>query len=407
MLIALGFLGASLLSLLVMPYVWRNAVKATAKRLQFAAPDSVMEVQADRDQLRAEHALAARKLELEVRDLKEKLSQNAVEQTRANASVEQLRTEIMEKDTAIAEANGQNDELRASMSPMETELASRTGTVQQLRDQIRTLEDRVREQDFVIRQASEAAGLKEADIELLRATMREEDAKGPPLPMEIADAHEDLSQRLEAFRDAARTREDHRRKLVRRRQSILKLKEKLASSNTISAREAKTYQARIGELDAEQTRLADELRDTRKAAAGLRKEVNQLDAMWQDKLNPYHELREKIDAAVSLIDQSATDLENEGDLRSMLAAIPGGKADGETNIYTFDTDEPLEDDGRLEPVLAPRLDDEEAIEKAAAEEAEAAEPVAATAAAGTQQAARAARVMSLAERIRALQDEIK
>lgn len=389
MLIALGFLAASLLSLLIMPYIWRHAVKATARRLQFASPDSVVEVRADRDQLRAEHALSMRKLELRIKELKERLSADAVDQTRSSALIDQLRTELMERDTALAERQNEITELRASMSPMETELATRTGTVQQLRDTIRQLEERVREQSSLFEQVIETAGLAEADIEALRAAIPERERKGPPLPMELAEVHAALVQRLGAFAADAPALEDQRKKLERRRQTLLKLKDKLANSRTISAREAKDYQTRIVELDEERTRLAAAFETARKAAAALHRDVGSLDTTWQLKLNPYHEMREKIDAAADMIDQSAAALRNQADVRSMLAAIPGGRIEGHDNVYAFDNG------GEVFGVA-----DEPEPPAATDEDAGAGAPPA------DKKKARAARVLSLAERIRALQSDI-
>ena len=55
----LGFLAATLLALVILPMVHARAVRLTMRRLEAATPLSMAEIQADKDQLRAEFAMAA------------------------------------------------------------------------------------------------------------------------------------------------------------------------------------------------------------------------------------------------------------------------------------------------------------------------------------------------------------
>ena len=54
---ALGLLVAGLLALIVMPAVWKRAVRLTKRRIEAATPITLSEFRADKDQLRAEFAL--------------------------------------------------------------------------------------------------------------------------------------------------------------------------------------------------------------------------------------------------------------------------------------------------------------------------------------------------------------
>ena len=51
---ALGFLAASLIALVLLSAVWHRAVRLTTRRIEGAIPVSMAEIQADKDQLRAE-----------------------------------------------------------------------------------------------------------------------------------------------------------------------------------------------------------------------------------------------------------------------------------------------------------------------------------------------------------------
>ena len=60
---ALGFLTAALLSLAALPPVWRRALRLTEERLARLVPLSAEEIAAERDHLRAGHAVALRRVE--------------------------------------------------------------------------------------------------------------------------------------------------------------------------------------------------------------------------------------------------------------------------------------------------------------------------------------------------------
>jgi len=53
----IGFLCASLLGLVIVPLVHNRAARLTMRRLEAATPVSMAELQADKDQLRAEFAI--------------------------------------------------------------------------------------------------------------------------------------------------------------------------------------------------------------------------------------------------------------------------------------------------------------------------------------------------------------
>ena len=68
----IGFLMAGLLGLVLIPLVHNRAVRLTMRRLEAATPISLAEIQADKDQLRAEFAMSTRRLELSVEQMKAK-----------------------------------------------------------------------------------------------------------------------------------------------------------------------------------------------------------------------------------------------------------------------------------------------------------------------------------------------
>src|SRR5947207_13672216 len=84
MFFALGFLAASLVALILLSAVWHRAVRLTTKRIEGAIPVSMAEIQADKDQLRAEFAMSTRRMETSVEQLKLKTTEQFAEIGRKN-----------------------------------------------------------------------------------------------------------------------------------------------------------------------------------------------------------------------------------------------------------------------------------------------------------------------------------
>src|SRR6266516_2792607 len=77
MYLAIGFLVSTLLGLAIVPLVHSRAVRLTTRRLEAATPLSMAEIQADKDQLRAEFSVktqALREAETKLSDKQNELA---------------------------------------------------------------------------------------------------------------------------------------------------------------------------------------------------------------------------------------------------------------------------------------------------------------------------------------------
>ena len=101
MFFGIGFLVASLIGLVIIPLVHTRAVRLTARRLQTGTPVSMAEIQADKDQLRAEFAMSTRRLEMSVEQLKGKTTSQLAELGKKSDAINRLKIELGEKSTAI------------------------------------------------------------------------------------------------------------------------------------------------------------------------------------------------------------------------------------------------------------------------------------------------------------------
>jgi hypothetical protein len=95
MLVALGFLIASLLALLLASAFWSRAVRLTTKRLKESLPVSEAEIRADLDRLRATYAIKVHKLETQLDQAKHARARHLIEINRRDASVSALETDVV------------------------------------------------------------------------------------------------------------------------------------------------------------------------------------------------------------------------------------------------------------------------------------------------------------------------
>src|SRR3989337_2331265 len=91
---ALGFLLACLLALMLAAPLWNRAVKLTTRKLEATMPMSLNDIQADKDQLRAEFAIELRKVEVALDKAREKAARELIEANKRRAEITTLNTDL-------------------------------------------------------------------------------------------------------------------------------------------------------------------------------------------------------------------------------------------------------------------------------------------------------------------------
>ena len=86
---------------MLIPLVHGRAVRLTMRRLEAATPLSMAEIQADKDQLRAEFAMSTRRLEMSVEQMKTKTTSQLAELGKKNDAINRLKVELGEKTATI------------------------------------------------------------------------------------------------------------------------------------------------------------------------------------------------------------------------------------------------------------------------------------------------------------------
>jgi chromosome segregation ATPase len=115
-----------LFGLMIVPLVHNRAVRLTTKRLEAATPLSMAEIQADKDQLRAEFAMSARRLEMSVEQLKNKTSSQLAELGKKSDAINRLKIELGEKNATIFALEAREKALKNEQRATEEEFSSKT-----------------------------------------------------------------------------------------------------------------------------------------------------------------------------------------------------------------------------------------------------------------------------------------
>ncbi|HEY6026659.1 MAG TPA: hypothetical protein VIV09_07165, partial [Pseudolabrys sp.] len=192
----IGFLVAALIWLVVVPLVHNRAVRLTMRRLEAATPLSMAEIQADKDQLRAEFAMSTRRLEMSVEQLKMKSTGQLAELGKKSDAINRLKIELGEKTATIFALEARDKALRDQLRATEEEFAVKTNTMLEAQ---RALTEKEAELARFMGQYDEKSSLADSQRVEIVALKEQVDA----LKTRLTDAGNDLR--------AVEDRRDHER----------------------------------------------------------------------------------------------------------------------------------------------------------------------------------------------------
>lgn len=288
MYLAIGFLVAMLLALMLAPLVHNRAVRLTTKRLEAATPLSMAEIQADKDQLRAEFAMSARRLEMSVDQLKNKTTSQFAEIGKKTDAINRLKLELAEKNAAIETLEAREKALQEQLQTTEQNFAAKT---EELRSAEAALAENLAELARInaeLNERSTLADTRQVELVALHARIEELQARVGEAEKEFAATR----SRLEAQRgeSASTTRELDE---ARGRVEALSLRVgELDRQLLLQVKEAELLGGRVHELE---ERLAAQS----KLLAEREFENNQLRAANEAALRTVGELRNELDATSS------------------------------------------------------------------------------------------------------------
>ena len=110
----IGFLFAAVIGLVVIPLIHARAVRLTIRHLEDSIPQSMAEIQADKDLLRAEFAVSTRRLEMSTEQLKNKTASQLAELGKKGDVINLLK---VERDAQQVEINALKNRIKALLAP--------------------------------------------------------------------------------------------------------------------------------------------------------------------------------------------------------------------------------------------------------------------------------------------------
>jgi len=226
----LGFLTAGFVVLLIAPSVWRRAVSVTRQRVEAKLPMTLDEIRADKDSLRAEHAMALRKVEVQLKSAQEKLLTQAVELSRSREAQKAHATDHAHKDRTVSE-------LEATRGSLSEEIAKRD-------EQIKAL----------------AAQLVEAE------SMLEKRAQ-------------EIEEIGRLYDEASLSSSNHKIELVSRESQIGKLSDDMSTLRN----QHKSSDLRLAELEADNKAVREALKAETKRAGELDRKLQQMVSSLSDR----------------------------------------------------------------------------------------------------------------------------
>jgi DNA repair exonuclease SbcCD ATPase subunit len=126
MFVGIGFIAAALLVLGIIPLVHGRAVRLTMRRLEALTPLSMAEIQADKDQLRAEFAMSTRRLEMSVEQMKAKTTSQLAEIGKKSEAIGRLKLELGEKTAALFALEAKEKQLADELGSARNELSGKS-----------------------------------------------------------------------------------------------------------------------------------------------------------------------------------------------------------------------------------------------------------------------------------------
>ena len=164
---ALGFLIASAIALTLAAPLWRRAASVTEKRLRASSPVSLDDFNADKDRMRAEFAMSARKLEMSVENLRKKAETRLAELDRRERQVAALKEEIEEKSGSETRQSEEIAVIRQRLADAESGLKRRDEELAELRARLGEAQNVLARQAVAIREANSLVEGHRSDIDVL------------------------------------------------------------------------------------------------------------------------------------------------------------------------------------------------------------------------------------------------
>jgi chromosome segregation ATPase len=245
MYLAIGFLVSMLFGLMIVPLVHNRAVRLTTRRLEAATPLSMAEIQADKDQLRAEFAMSARRLEMSVDQLKNKTTSQLAELGKKSDAINRMKIELGEKNATIFSLEAREKAVKEQMRATEEEFAAKT---EMLRNAEKALTDKQGELAKINHELSDRSMMADSrQVELIAVRTQIDELKN-----RVGDAEKEFAATQARLAQERTESENATRELSEARSRVENLSQRVTDLDRqliVQVKEAEMLGNRVNDLE--------------------------------------------------------------------------------------------------------------------------------------------------------------
>jgi chromosome segregation ATPase len=283
MYLAIGFLVSMLFGLMIVPLVHNRAVRLTTRRMEAATPLSMAEIQADKDQLRAEFAMSARRLEMSVDQLKNKTTSQLAELGKKSDAINRMKIELGEKNATIFALEAREKAVREQLRATEEEFAAKTELLRNAETALIDKQSELAKINSELSDRSITADSRQVELVAVRVQIDELKNRVGDAEKEFATTQTRLAQERGESETVTRELSEARGRvenLSQRvtdldRQLIVQVKEAEMLGNRVTDLETRlaTQGKLLAERDYENNQLRQQNESTERAAKELRDQI--------------------------------------------------------------------------------------------------------------------------------------
>jgi len=332
MYIGIGFLVAGLLVIGVIPLVHARAVRLTLRRLEASTPVSMAEIAAEKDQLRAEFAMAMSRLEMTVEQMKAKTTSQLAEIGRKSEAIARIKFELGEKAAALLALEAKEKQLTEDLGIAQGELAAKTAALEETERALASAQAELAHVTASFNDASVAAGGQRVELTALRAQADAFKGQLESYEKETKALWEHLNSKTAELETSTRQLAEERGRADDLANRVAELVAQTAESQALGAR----VQELAARLDEQARSLADREHHTenlRSTAMGAQKIEAELRAQLAEAQDRHRVAMETLRTEKSLIENELKRSQEERD--KLQREIAAARRDGE-NVGAYE-----------------------------------------------------------------------
>ena len=257
-----GFLVATLFGLVLISVVHHRAVRLTERRLADAIPVSMTEIQAGKDNLRAEFAMSSRRLEMNVEQLKAKATNQLGDIARKTEAINRLKSELAEKNAVTDELDAAAKGLASKMRETEQGLEVTSADLESTQRALAVKEAELAKAANDITEHRLASDTQRVEIAVLKTQVEQFQSQVEELQHDVQESARRLFEERVTVSTVTKELEEKRQAVEILRPQVAQLEREIAAATAeleSRARRIGALDTNNGEQEAELTRRAAEI----------------------------------------------------------------------------------------------------------------------------------------------------